>query len=351
MKILIIGGTGYISGYLAHHLVEAGHAVTIMTRAITQNPLFPHEKVTCLQADRRNELSFRAAVRNTTFDAVYDMISYHPEHSEIAVRVLCGKVGRFIHCSTVSVYMVSDQVRCPIIEDQDTLPVMPSWDRNPFGMEYGILKRRCEDVLWKVHDEKSFPVSMLRPTYVCGPNDPIRRDYFWIQRLLDSNPVLVPGSGDHAFHPVYVGDVSRAFVSLLCNEKTVGEAYTIAGGEIFSLNEYLFRLASMLGVNSTLIHVPQHIFDSLRISASEEADVFPFNTRRTAVFSIEKIKQHLGFQPTPFDQWMPETIKWYKNIEWNSPGYEFRRMEVNIALKYSELINKTDTTFKQVIQL
>jgi nucleoside-diphosphate-sugar epimerase len=55
---------------------------------------------------------------------------------------------------------------------------------------------------------------MLRPTYVCGPNDPMRRDYFWIQRLLDRKPVLVPGSGDHAFHPVYAGDVARAFVAL-----------------------------------------------------------------------------------------------------------------------------------------
>ena len=33
---------------------------------------------------------------------------------------------------------------------------------------------------------------MLRPTFVCGPNDPAKRDFFWIERILDK---IVEGRG------------------------------------------------------------------------------------------------------------------------------------------------------------
>lgn len=349
MKILIIGGTGFISGYLSHRLTEGGHSVSVLTRGKTSSPVFSHDNLNYIEGDRTDEHSLKSAVGNTTFDVVYDMIAYRPEESEIAVRVFKGNVGRFIHCSTISVYMISDRVRCPVTEDQDTLPVMPFWDRNPFGMEYGILKRKCEDILWKAHNERSFPVSMLRPTYVCGPNDPMRRDYFWIQRLLDGKPVLVPGSGDHTFHPVYVGDVAQAFISLLENEQSVGEAYTVAGGEIFSLNEYLHRLAGILNVDPKFISIPHKLFDSLQISTWPGEDVFPFDVRGTAVFSIEKIKRDLQFDPTPFDMWIKETIEWYRcTYKNNSPGYENRLREEELAQQYSEIIGKVNRKFKQL---
>lgn len=348
MKILIIGGTGFISGYLVRQLIDAGHSVTILTRGLTKNPVFSHKDVTVIHGDRTNEQSLKNALDGSIYDIVYDMIAYRPEESETAIKIFKGKVRRFIHCSTISVYMISDQIRNPVTEDQDKLPVMPFWERNPFGMEYGILKRKCEDVLWNAHDERTFPVSMLRPTYVCGPNDPMKRDYFWMQRLLDGKPVLVPGSGDHAFHPVYAGDVARAFVSLIENDQSVGEAYTIAGGEFFSLNEYLHKLAALLDVHPKFKHIPQQVFDSLNISTYPGADVFPFNVRRTAIFSIEKIKRDLNFEPAPFDQWIQETIEWYRlSYTLDSPGYEFRSREVEIAQKYSELINKVNLKLKQ----
>lgn len=350
MNILIIGGTGFISGYLVHQLIDAGHSVTILTRGLTNNPVFSHENVTFLQGDRSNEHSLKNAVDGSTFDIVYDMIAYRPEESEAAIKIFKGKTGRFIHCSTISVYMISDQVRNPITEDQEKLPITPFWDRNPFGMEYGILKRQCEEVLWNAHDDKLFPVSMLRPTYVCGPNDPMKRDYFWIQRLLDKKPVLVPGSGDHTFHPVFAGDVARAFVDLLEHDISIGKAYTIAGDECFSLNEYLHKLSAILGVQPKFVHLPQNLFDSLKISTYPGADVFPFNVRRTAIFNIERIKRDLNIELTPFDRWIKETIEWYRfTYNLDSPGYENRSKEVEIAQKYFELINKVNTKFKQAI--
>lgn len=334
MKIFIIGGTGFISKKIVEILLQRGHDITIFTRGRSSNPFSTIKKITQMTGDRNRETELKSAVSDNNFDVVLDMTAYQPGQSESAVKVFKGRTGRFIHCSTVSVYMVSNDIHCPITEDQDTGRVMDNFPRNPFGMDYGIDKRKCEDVLWGEHNPGLFPVTVLRPVFVCGPEDRTARDYFWIQRILDGKPLLIPGSGDCAFQQVYVDDTARAFCDVMETEITIGEAYNIASEEFYSLNEYINLISSILNKNPELIHIDQEVFDSLDISYYPGADVFPFNTRRTAIFSLEKIKKHIGYRSTPFMEWMPATIEWYRNNVKNSYGYGRRNEELIIADKW-----------------
>jgi nucleoside-diphosphate-sugar epimerase len=268
-----------------------------------------------------------------TFDAVFDIIAYLPGESQTVAGLFRGRVGRFIHCSTVSVYMVSEQIQCPVTEDQDSLPLMPFWDRNPFGMQYGIDKRACERVLWDAHHDSLFPVSMLRPTFVSGPADPTGRDWFWIERILDGKPLLVPGSGDCAFQQVYVEDVAEAFSELLERQGSAGRAYNVVGEEVYSLREYLRLLGEILEREVTLVELPQRAFDGLAISQHPSGDVFPFNTRRTAVFSLDRIKRELGFRSMPFRAWMATTVEWWRRQGTASLGYGLRVKELELAAR------------------
>jgi nucleoside-diphosphate-sugar epimerase len=330
MNILVIGGTGFISGRLVRLLVDEGHSISVLTRGTKK--VAKSERVEHLQGDRDDAESLRQAVDGRSFDVVYDIIAYSPEQSRIAVDIFKGRTERFIHCSTVSVYMVSHDVRCPVTEDQDRLPPMPYWPQNPFGMDYGLQKRGCEEVLCRAHDAGVLDVTMLRPTYVCGPRDPTVRDWFWIQRLLDRGPILVPGSGDYAFQLVYVDDVARAFVDVLDRPDASGKTYNVAGEDILTLNEYLHRLAALLGREADLIHVDQDIFDTAQFSRHPRGDVFPFNTRRTAVLSLDHIKRDLNFKSTPFETWMKTTIDWYlQEYSGDSLGYDRRDDEVRFA--------------------
>ncbi len=334
MNILVIGGTGFISGSAVKILLTRDHHVTVFTRGKSKNVLPEHPNLRMVYGDRHSVPDLAGAVGRHNYDAVYDFVAYLPRESEIAIRVLRGKTKRFIHCSTVSVYMVSNEIQCPVTEDQAKAPLMPFRPRNPFGMEYGIMKRQCEDVLWRAHDEKQFPVSILRPTFVSGPGDPTLRDFFWIERILDGHPLLVPGNGDHAFQQVFVLDAARAFVDLLDNEKSIGQAYNVAADEIFSLNDYLKSLAGLLNRDVELVHVPQDVFDGLPVSTDPFGDVFPFNTRRTAVFSLLKIKNDLFYISTPFKEWMPLTIDWYLNhFGKHSNGYDRREQELDYIQK------------------
>lgn len=335
MKVLVIGGTGFISSRLVVNSVAKGHDVTVLNRGKTLSAYPGGGLVRALVADRTSERDLHNAVKGEAFDVVFDMVAYGPEDSRIAVNVFKGNVGRFIHCSTISVYMVSREVQCPITEDQDKGPLMPFFSRNPFGMDYGINKRKCEEVLWAAHDPHGFAVSMIRPTFVSGPRDPAGREWFWIERILDGGPLLVPGSGDFAFQNVYVEDVAAAFALLPDVPASVGQAYNIAAAEIFTLNDYLGLLAEMLGKESDLVHVDQSVFDKLPFSLSREGDVFPFNTRRLSVFSLEKSKRELGYRPTPVSEWLPATIEWYRSVfRGHSNGFSNRAEEIAFAERW-----------------
>jgi len=338
MKILILGGTGFISGALVRRLLASGHRVSIVTRGRRRPGAVPSGDLEALAVDRSNIHALKGVLGGRTFDAVYDLIAYLPEESRSAVELFRGRVGRFIHCSTISVYMVSDRIQCPVSEDQDEAPMMTFWDRNPFGMQYGIDKRACERVLWDAHHDVHFPVSMLRPTFVSGPADPTRRDWFWIERVLDGKPLLVPGSGDCAFQQVYIEDVAAAFAALLEHQTSEGKAYNVAGEEICSLNEYLNLLGELTGRPVKCVHVPQPVFDKHAISSHPRGDVFPFNTRRTAVFSLDRIKKDLGFRSTPHRHWMAETIEWWRKQGTHSLGYDRRREE----LEYIESLRRLE---------
>ncbi len=336
-RILILGGTGFISSRLTRFLLDRGNSVTVFTRGKSKVPDRTQEGLTCLYGDRRDSNDLANAVHGRSFDAVYDMIAYRPEESKAATEIFRGKVRRFIHCSTVSVYMVSYDTCCPISEGQDRGELMEYWDQNPYGMEYGIRKRQCEEVLWSVHDEKLFPVTMLRPTYVSGPADPCMRDWFWIERILDGRPLLVPGSGDFAFQQVFVDDVAQAFADLLDYDSTVGKAYNVAAEEIYSLDDYLGRLASMLEKNPEIIHINQEEFRQLPFSSHPRGDVFTFNVQRTSVFSLDRIKVDIQYRSTPFERWMAKTIEWFQHGSCgHSLGYEFRGNELQAIAHWKQ---------------
>lgn len=350
MNVLIIGGTGFISSYLVRKLVQRGHKLTLFNRGRHQ-PVIPQpENVKTVTGDRNKHSDLIGMRQKQHYDVIYDMVAYLPQQSQLAVEIFRGKTGRFVHCSTISVYMISNDVQCPITEDQAKGKLMEYNPRNPFGMDYGIQKRECEQVLWKAHDPKRFPVSMLRPTYVSGPGDPTLRDWFWIERILDGKTLPVPGSGDFAFQQVYVEDVVEALARLTENDNTIGQAYNVAAEEIYSLNTYLEQLANLLDKRPEIVHIDQDLFDCHPLSQSDRGDVFPFNTRRTAIFSLDRIKKDLNYRSTPFEKWMPLTIDWYKSKQKaHSIGYEKREKEIELAKvwkeKYYVLLDKIHATF------
>ena len=333
----MIGGTGFISSYTVKELLKDKHEVTILTRGNAGVNIYNRRNVKGITGNRNNRELLNKIASENDYDVLIDMIAYIPSESELIVEAFGNKIPRLIHMSTVSVYMVSNEPKNPITESQDKFPLMKFWNRNPFGMQYGIDKRKCEDILWDAHNQGKFDVTMIRSPYVCGIHDPTRRDQFWIERILDDRPLLIPGSGDYASQHIFVEDLAKVFADLVKNNLGQGKAYNIASEEIYSLNDYLDVLSSMLGKNPERLCVDLDVFEKLSFSTSEEGHVFPYNTYRTAIFSIDRTKKELNFKSTPFELWMPKVIDYYTKVYKNhSVGYSRRIEEIAFLTKWKK---------------
>ena len=100
MKILMIGGSGFLSGRVLGAALEKGHQVTVVTRG--HQPLLEAPMLDHLVCDRESE-DLVAAASGHQFDAVLDIIAKTPAHARQAIK-LAEHCRRLIMISTDYVY-------------------------------------------------------------------------------------------------------------------------------------------------------------------------------------------------------------------------------------------------------
>ncbi|HSE99053.1 MAG TPA: NAD-dependent epimerase/dehydratase family protein, partial [Blastocatellia bacterium] len=202
MKVLVIGGTGYIGGHAAESLLRRGHIVSVFSRGLTCSSL--PKSVSFIKGDRHNSEDL-ARARAEGFDAVIDINAYTREETQIAINVFDGAVSRFVHLSSVAVYQLGG--RMPLVES-DPLVTDP-------GQHYAYNKAECERALRWAHAKSGFPFVSIRPPAVIGPRDDKSRENYFIKRIVAGDPVIVPDSGAVPIHAVYVKDLAEMMVDAL----------------------------------------------------------------------------------------------------------------------------------------
>ena len=75
LRILILGGTGFLGPHMVREALKRGHDVTLFNRGQTNNTLFPDLET--LIGDRNNGLD---ALRGHNWDVVIDNSGYVPRH-------------------------------------------------------------------------------------------------------------------------------------------------------------------------------------------------------------------------------------------------------------------------------
>src|SRR5688572_14934144 len=104
MNLLILGGTGFLSGVMARAARGEGHTVTIVTRGRSARPV--PAGVTALVADRQERDAFVALFAGRRYDGVIDCIAYTAADAETDVAAFAGQVGQLVMISTDFTYGV-----------------------------------------------------------------------------------------------------------------------------------------------------------------------------------------------------------------------------------------------------
>ncbi len=234
MRVLIVGGTGFLGGAVTRAAVTAGYSVTVMTRS---GEGVPPEAET-LVADRFDPLPDLRG----KFDAVIDTCGYTPD----MVASLAQAVGpvHYVFVSSISVY--TDKSRPGIDETEIAQPAtdddlalaakLPRQDRcrgELYGPAYGPLKRSCEE---QAAVEFADQTSLIRLGLIVGPEDNIERFTWWVRRCDEGGTITVPAPLERSIQLIDVRDAA-AFL-LLCATKQIAGTFNVTG-EVITLGEML----------------------------------------------------------------------------------------------------------------
>ena len=211
MKLLIMGGTGFLGPHIVEAAVKRGHTMTLFNRGKTHPGLFPDlEK---LHGDRKTDLS---ALEGRTWDAVVDTSAYIPGDVTRSATLLGRNVGQYLLISTISVYAKIDK---PGMDESAALATTDEPDAQKVTNEnYGALKALCEKAA-----EAAAPgrITVIRPGLIVGPGDSTDRFTYWPVRVARGGEVLAPGSAKDFTQFIDARDLAD-FVVLCLEKKTLG---------------------------------------------------------------------------------------------------------------------------------
>jgi nucleoside-diphosphate-sugar epimerase len=294
MRVLVIGATGHVGGYLVPRLVELGHEVIAVSRG-RRDPYRPHAawgEVRRESLDRESleaEGAFARRIAAISPEIVIDMICFNADSARAMAETLNGVVQHYLCCGTIWVHGHSTVV-----------PTAESAPRAPFG-EYGILKEAMERYLLKQARLRGFPATVLHPGHIVGegwpPLNPAGNfNPRAFQLLARGEELDLPNLGLETVHHVHADDVAQGFINAMHNRSvSVGESYHLVSPAAITLRGYAERVSAWFGRPAKLRFLP---WEQWKKTVSEEDAWYTWDhIAHSPNCSIAKAERHLGYTP------------------------------------------------------
>lgn len=221
MRILILGGTGFLGPAIVEQAIERGHVVTLFNRGRTRPEMFAHLEQ--LRGDRDGDLE---ALKRREWDVVIDTSGYVPRIVRDSATLLADNVRQYIFISSVSVY--ASHAEPGADEDAPVDTIEDPTIEQVTGATFGPLKALCEQAA-----EAAMPgrVTNIRPGLIVGKRDGTDRFTYWPVRIDRGGDVLCPGDGADPVQIIDVMDLGKWIVHVAENNITgVFNALGPAGG-------------------------------------------------------------------------------------------------------------------------
>ncbi len=226
MRILVLGGTAFLSAEIVRQAVVRGHKATCLARGSAADP---PEGAEWLKADRSLGAEAYDGVEGE-WDEVID-VARDPVPASTALDALAGRAAHWTFVSSCSVY--ADAAVPGAAEDAALLPALaagtPSAPEN-----YGESKAAIEAATLTAAGRKAH---LCRAGLIGGPGDGSDRYGYWPARFArDNSPAIVPGIAGYATQVIDVRDLA-AWI-LLAAEQGITGALNALGDQV-PFGEYI----------------------------------------------------------------------------------------------------------------
>lgn len=198
MRILVLGGTAFLSAEIARQALAAGHDVTCFARGSSAHP---PDGATWVRGDRAMGAAAYAGLGGR-WDAVVE-VSREPVQAGEALDALGPAAGHWTFVSSCSVY--ADHSVPGADEGAQLLEPLPAGIAGT-PETYGESKSAIEQLTLARVGEKAH---IVRAGLISGPGDGTDRYGYWPARFAANNhPVLVPNIPDDSTQIIDVRDLA-----------------------------------------------------------------------------------------------------------------------------------------------
>lgn len=262
LRILFIGGTGFIGPHMVRRALERGHTVSLFNRGRTNPHLFPN--VEKFVGDRDGGLD---VLRGHSWDAVIDTSGYVPRVVRDSAELLSDNVHRYLFISTCDAY--ADFVQIGIDEDYalDTIDDPTTEDA---ANHYGPLKVLCERAVLETYPNRS---TVLRPGWIIGSGDYNSISPYWPMRVHNGGEVLAPGDPDDPLQIIDPHDLAR-FVIKILEEDINGIYNTVGPGSPMTTAEFLYGIRAVTSSPVRFTWVPADFLTEMNVGAMTDMPIW-----------------------------------------------------------------------------
>jgi 2'-hydroxyisoflavone reductase len=312
MRLLILGGTGFIGPHEVRYALARGHNVTIFNRG-RQKEAWPGP-VEELLGDRSGDLK---ALEGRDWDVCIDNPTSLPVWVRDAARVLKGHVGQYVFISTISVYAANDEPAdetAPLVAydgDDPMAETIKSLNADP--RLYGPLKAMSEKEARSQYGEAA--TTIIRPGLIVGPGDETDRFTYWPVRLTRGGEILAPGDGSDPVQLIDARDLAEWTIRM-AEQRTTGVFNAIGPADPITMRQMLAGIAQGVDVDPKLVWAPSGFLKANKVSAWRDMPVWIPGEGTTFGFHRRDIRRAVakGLTHRPPSLTAADTLGWLRTL-------------------------------------
>lgn len=279
MKILVTGGTVFVSKFTAIYFAKKGHDVFVLNRGTREQA----DGVTLIKADRHN---LGNCLKNHHFDAVLDICAYDENDVQDLLNAL-GSYDDYILISSSAVY--PETIQQPFRENQTV-------GENSIWGSYGTNKIAAENCLLK-NNPNSY---ILRPPYLYGPMQNLYREPFIFDCAEAGRKIYIPKDGKMKLHFFHVEDMCKIIEIILLTHPQY-HIINVGNEDAVDINCFAELCYEAVGKKAEKVYVPAKF---------NQRDYFSFHDY-SYVLDVSLMKKLLPVQKNLLEG-LKESYVWYK---------------------------------------
>ncbi len=332
LRILILGGTQFLGVHMTQLALARGHTVTLFNRGRTHPELFP--QIEKLQGDRDGKLD---ALKGRSWDAAVDDSGFVPRHVRLSAELLGPAIRQYLYVSSVSAYASFTHPN----DERSALGTLSDESIEKVdGSTYGPLKALCEKAARTALPGR---VTVVRPGYIVGPNDPTDRFTYWPARAARGGEILVPGAPTDPIQFIDVRDVARFNIDAL-ERGVLGTFNVVTPPGRYTMGDLM---TACIASASELVRpspapiaawVPADYLAMHDSAFPEDIPIWAPATGESAAFAKISANRALraGLRITPIQQTVRDTLIWHLS----RPRSEQARLKAGLSgMREQELLS------------